>query len=66
MNAANDGHPGRRQRRFLIRLWQVDAGGPWRASARDLQGGPERHFASPEALYAYLHVETSASEPHGP
>ena len=54
-----------RSRTFLVRLWQAGPSEPWRASARDVHGSQEQHFASPEALYAFLQRETGEQRGSG-
>lgn len=39
---------------YLLRLWHDDVQGPLRASAQDIRDGTFHHFATFEALVAFL------------
>ena len=51
---------------YLVRLWQTEPAGPWRASARHVHHGDEHHFGSLDALYAFLHRQTDARDGEAP
>ena len=50
-------------RAYLVRLWQEDEEGVWRASAQAVQSGEVVRFASLQALYAFLRANTEAARP---
>lgn len=43
---------------YLIRLWQEELEGEWRASAHSVQSKVTVHFRTPEDLFAFLEKET--------
>jgi len=45
-------------RSYLLRLWQGGAQAPWRASIQEVSTGEITHFASIEALLAFIASET--------
>jgi hypothetical protein len=45
---------------YLVRLWQDNQQGPWRASAQSVQTGEKVLFASPAELFAFLEGQTLA------
>lgn len=51
---------------YLVRLWREDHQRPWRASAQSAFTQQVHHFASVEALYAFLDACLVASEPGSP
>lgn len=51
----------RRYRAYLLRLWQVEEGGPWRASLENTEGGERLGFADMEKLMAFIREETQPS-----
>ena len=50
-------------RSYLLRLWQGGAQAPWRASIQEVSSGEITHFASIEALLAFIAAETSTVWP---
>jgi len=44
-------------RSYLVRLWQSDEQGTWRASAQCVQTGKTFSFGSAELLMAFLHAQ---------
>jgi hypothetical protein len=57
------------QRSFLLRLWRDHPGAPWRVTLIDAtQPGELRHFATLEALHAFLRTQAdpTAEECRGP
>ena len=42
---------------YLVRLWRDGRHSSWRASLRRVRTGQTRHFARPEALWAFLQAE---------
>lgn len=45
-------------RSYLLRLWQDGAHAPWRASLREVTTGQITHFATVEALLAFIAAQT--------
>ena len=52
MHILDTGHPSYRS--YLLRVWPTDARGRWRASLHETTTGRICHFASVEALLAFL------------
>ena len=50
-------------RSYLLRLWQGGAQAPWRASIQEVATGEITHFASVEALLAFIAAETGTVLP---
>ena len=46
-------------RSYLVRLWRDNDQEAWRASARSVQSGEEVRFATIEALFAFIEVQTT-------
>jgi hypothetical protein len=48
---------------YLLRLWQVEAGGQevWRASLKSVDTGEQVGFASLEELFDHLRAESAAN-----
>ena len=42
---------------YLVRLWSDSRHSDWRASMHKVRTGQTRHFAQPEALWAFLQAE---------
>ena len=42
---------------YLVRLWRDSRYSGWRASLHKVRTGQTRHFARPEALWAFLQAE---------
>lgn len=45
-------------RSYLLRLWHGGAQAPWRASIQEVTTGEVTHFASIQALLAFIAAET--------
>ncbi len=43
-------------RSYLVRFWQSNEQGPWRASAQCVQTGATQLFGDVESLLAFLHT----------
>ena len=48
-------------RSYLVRFWQSNADGSWRASAQCVQTGSTMLFGDVESLFAFLHTEIVGS-----
>jgi hypothetical protein len=52
--------PRRNYHAYLMRLWRESEQAPWRASLTPVGGGEGRHFADPQAAWAYLQAQLEA------
>lgn len=43
---------------YLVRLWQDESQGAWRALVQSVQSGETIHFADLESLFAFLRAQT--------
>ena len=50
-------------RSFLLRLWQEGSHREWRAALQDVITGQRQHFATLEALLAFLHGQAQPNDP---
>ena len=48
---------------YLVRLWQDNSNGDWRASAQSVQGGETTRFADLEQLFVFLRRQTTKPPP---
>jgi phage baseplate assembly protein gpV len=47
---------------YLVRLWRDSRHSGWRASLHKVRTGQTRHFARPEALWAFLQAEMARAD----
>lgn len=50
-------------RSFLLRLWQEGSHSEWRAALQDVITGQRQHFATLDALTAFLHGQAKPNDP---
>ncbi len=60
-NSSTGGPTANTYRSYLVRFWQSNEQGGWRASAQCVQTGNTVLFANVESLLAFLHAEINAS-----
>ena len=53
------GHPAGVYRSYLVRFWQSNEQGRWRASAQCVQTGSTLRFGDVESLLAFLEAEVT-------
>jgi hypothetical protein len=58
--------PPSHYRAYLVRLWQDNPGGNWRASAQSAQTGEKILFADLTKLVAFLYAQTDVDQPTPP
>ena len=65
-NSSTGGPTPSTYRSYMVRFWQSNEQGGWRASAQCVQTGNTVLFGNVESLLAFLHAEinASASEDH--
>jgi hypothetical protein len=51
---------------YLVRLWRDSRHSGWRASLQQVRTGETRHFARPEALWAFLEAEMAGADERAP
>lgn len=51
---------------YLIRLWQEEEQGEWRATLENPHTGERKGFANLDSLITYLRAKTNSSQPPSP